>query len=351
MPTPKTSLASVAPARTVIQPAPQVPYSVLSVVRAASMDAELFSDGQAAREQKASQIIANSVVQPTGGMLRGGTFLPVGREARSLTSAGFLATSLNSLHQALRPALRLNDLGAQLLDLSGNREVLAAGVPAAAGGGFATENGDAVESIATISGCSLAAADAFTRMTVSRRLLRSPAAEATLLDLTRRTLAATIERGVLAGTGADGQPLGLLTAPALQQKIQAGAVLTLTEAAEAVEQVLLADGDLESTAFLMAAADFSPLVANVFAGQTNIVPDAPSAYNLAGRPVHFSKFIPSGRWICADWSQLTIGYWGPPELIVDKVTLSARGTTAVTLWQTVASGVANRETFVIGKAA
>jgi len=315
------------------------------------MDAELHVEGQARREQELSQAIAMNVIQPLNGTMRGGVYLPVGSAARGITSSDFMATSLTSLHNALRPALRLNDLGAEMVDLTGSREALAAGIPAAAGGGYAPADGDALETTATLSGCSLAAADAFTRMTVSRRLLRSPAAEATLLDLTRRTLAATIERGVLAGTGADGQPLGLLTAPALQQKIQAGAVLTLTEAAEAVEQVLLADGDLESTAFLMAAADFSPLVANVFAGQTNIVPDAPSAYNLAGRPVHFSKFIPSGRWICADWSQLTIGYWGPPELIVDKVTLSARGTTAVTLWQTVASGVANRETFVIGKAA
>lgn len=328
------------------------PYSLIELVKSQHPgDADLWRPGMAKREQTASDCIAASVVAPLGGLMRGGVFLPVGQDARSFTSTDFLATSLQSLHRALRPALHLNTLGAATVELSGSREALAVGVPAIAAGGYATENSDAVETTSTFSGCSLAPADAYCRTTITRRLLRSSAAESTLRDLMQRTIRATVEQGVLAGTGANGQPLGLLNSGALQQQATAGAVPTLSEAAQAVESVLLADGDLSSVAWLFPAADFNPLMTALHGAPTNVIPDSAAPFNLCGMPVFFSRFIPSGRWICADWSQLTIGFWGAPELIVDKFTMAARGTTALTVWQTVASGVGNRDTFVIGKAA
>lgn len=325
-------------------------YSLCDLVRSMHPgDAEIFHPGIGAAEQTASAVIARSVVTPLGGQMRGGTFLPVGRDARGFTSSDFTATSLDSIHRALRPLLLLQTLGARVIDLTGSREALTAGIPAISSGGWALEDGDAVETVDQFSGTALTPADAYCRTKITRRLLRSAAAESTIRDLLQRTIRATVEQGTLAGTGADGQPLGLLTAPNLPQQTTAGAVPSLSEAAQAVESVLVGDGDLLSMAWLFPAADFNPLLTALHGSPTNVVPDTSSPFNLCGVPVYFSRFIPSGRWICADWSQLTIGYWGAPELIVDKYTQAARGTTNLTIWQTVASGVANRGTFVIGK--
>ncbi len=326
-------------------------YSLLNVVRSRhEQDASIFNPYAGQREISLSAKIAKTASE-NGAELRGGTFLPVGPATRTLTSSDFLADSIRVLTKALRPTLLLNQLGSQTVELTGNRSGLAVGVPAIAAGGYAAEDMEAVETTVTFSGVSLSGADAYTKMVLSRQLLKTPGAETTMLDLMRRTLAATVEQGVLAGNGANGQPLGLLTAPELPQQQISGQVPTLAEAAAIVETVLLADGAMSSMAWLMSAADFSPAMQAVHGDTPTIHTGNAKPFSLVGLPVMFSRFIPAGRFICADWSQLTIGFWGAPELIVDPYSLAASGKTRLTIWQTVASGVANRGTFVIGKAA
>jgi HK97 family phage major capsid protein len=168
----------------------------------------------------------------------------------------------------------------------------------------------------------------------------------------QRTVTETIERGILAGTGSNGQPMGLLNDPQLNQETftaASGSLPTAAKTAELVAEILQAGGDLESVQILLSAEDYADSQQPSTASDTPLVSINDSRRRMAGVPVAFSPYVPTGNVILADWSRVAISYVGAPQLIINPYTYSESGMLELTLFQMVSYAVERRELLTVAK--
>jgi hypothetical protein len=226
------------------------------------------------------------------------------------------------------------------------RRAVAAG--AVAGGGWVTEDGEIECSQALFGAAMRSPKESAARLKVSRQLFRqSGISEQEFRALLQRTISATIEEGLLAGSGSEGQPMGIVGDALLQRRTFSGAALpTRARVGELVGELLDNGGDLEQVQILASSADFDTSQAG-----TPLVEVAPDGRRrLATVPVSFSPYIPSGRMILADWSRVSISYVGLPQLIVNPHTYAESGALELTTFQMVSYAVERRELLTVATA-
>jgi len=328
-------------------------FSLVSLVRLNSKDAILLpGEGQA--EANACGDAATELAKSSTTTLKGHV-LPIGTRAESgglnsstLTSGGALITGSITLAQALQPTLQLERLGARRITTQGGD--LLVSPPAIINGGWVGEDQDAVTEGALFAAALREPKESYTRVKMSRRMLKQAGSvgEQEMRLLLQRSIAATIEKGVLAGTGANSQPLGIVDAALQQETYSAGAGSSLPDRSKLGEFVgeLLDNGaDLESVAILMSSADYGDGMEPAVSGgdEPLVTVSADGRRRAAGVPVAFSPYIPSGKLILADWSRLAIAYVGPPQLIIDPYTESESGALLMTLFQQVSYAIERTE--------
>lgn len=296
---------------------------------------------------------------------RGGCPLPDRALARDLmagtaTAGGnIVGVGLLPVAQAARPQLVLEQLGALVLELEAVGE---ATLPRWSGelgtGVWIAENAPAPSFAAlTVASAQLVPKQAAARIAYSRRLASGVsdrgALEAALLREVRRAVAEVVEAGLLSGTGSNGQPLGLINTPGRQSKTFAGAVPTQAEAADMLELLADADGDLSSSGWLLHPADAAALLktlVNASGGETVLQVIGSREWLLLGLPVAMSRNVPQGSVLLADWARFEVAYFGPPVLLVDPFSggKSMTGATEVHVANFVDSAFSEPSCLVVG---
>jgi hypothetical protein len=221
------------------------------------------------------------------------------------------ATELQRVASAVRPAVVLEAMGAERIEVSGVAE---AALPRFAGGqggwlaeGEASPSDNAtIESVVAVPHCAAA------RLALSRRV-RSGAREdiesAVLREL-EQCVAATLEAGFLTGSGTNAEPLGLIHTPGIGTETFAGAVPTFAELEAMVGTYAAANGDIPAARWLLNTNDFASLLSVA----TQYID---GAHRICGLPVFSSSHLSQGKHLLLDPSAVALTYFGPAQVVMD----------------------------------
>jgi len=274
-------------------------------------------------EQGLSRLAADRYGQPQAR----GLAVPHRRMIRDLgvsssAAGGALAsaTDLQRVAAAVRPAVVLEQMGAERIEVSGAGEVA---IPRFAGGvgGWLAEGESAPTDNATIESVVAVPHCAAARLGMSRRVrisAREDIETAVLREL-EQCVTATLESGFLTGTGTNDQPLGVINTPGIGSQSFAGSVPTLAELVGMVESYADANGDLTAARWLLHPSDLADLLkALVDAdGGELIVQWQDGAHRIAGLPVFTTSHLTEGKHLLIDPSAVALTYFGPAQVVLD----------------------------------
>jgi len=273
-----------------------------------------------AYENGLSQIAADKYGQPQAR----GLAVPHKRMARDLgvgtaSAGGSIASGqqIQAVAAAVRPALVLEQMGAERIEVNAVGELL---FPRWSGGtgGWLAEGEASVSDAATIASASAVPHCAASRLGMSRRL-RNQAREdleAAVLRELGQCVAATLEAGFLAGSGSNEQPLGLISTPGIGSQSFAGAVPTLAELAGMVERYADAAGDLGAARWLLHPSDLADLL--LPNGGEMIVQYIDGAHRIYGLPVFTTSNLTEGKHLLLDPSAVATVFFGPAQVVMDE---------------------------------
>jgi HK97 family phage major capsid protein len=231
------------------------------------------------------------------------------------------ATELQRVAAAVRPAIVLEQMGAQRIEVSGVGEVA---FPRFAGGvgGWLAEGEASPSDNATIDSVVATPHCAAARLALSRRVRNGAREdiEAAVLRELEQCVAATLEAGFLTGTGSSDEPLGLINTPGIGSQSFAGSVPTLAELAGMIEDFADADGDLGAARWLLHPSDLADLLkAQVDAdGGELIVQWQDGAHRICGLPVFSSSHLTQGKHLLLDPTAVALVYFGGAQVVLDE---------------------------------
>lgn len=231
------------------------------------------------------------------------------------------ATDLQRVAAAVRPAVVLEQMGAERIEVSGAGEVAFPRFAGGVGGWLAegeaspTDNA-AIESVAAVPHCAAA------RLGLSRRVRIGDREdiEAAVLRELEQCVAATLESGFLTGTGTNDQPLGLINTPGIGSQSFAGSVPTLAELVGMVETYGDANGNLADARWLLNPRDLADLLkAQVDAdGGELIVQYIDGAHRVAGVPLFTTSHLAEGKVLLLDPTAVALVYFGGAQVVLDE---------------------------------
>lgn len=271
-----------------------------------------------------SKIAADKYGQPQAR----GLAVPHAKMARDLgvgaaTSGGNLASGqqIQRVAAAVRPALVLEAMGAERVEVNATGEVL---FPRWGGGngGWLAENESSVSDSAAIDSVTATPKCAAARLAMSRRLrnqAREDVERAVLYEL-GQCVAATLESGFLTGTGSNSQPLGLIHTPGIGTATFAAATPTLSELVSMVESYADADGDLAAARWLLHPSDLADLLKAQIDpdGGETVVQYIDGTHRICGLPVFSSRHLTEGKFVLMDPSAVATVFFGPAQVVLDE---------------------------------
>lgn len=183
---------------------------------------------------------------------------------------------------------------------------------------------------------------------MSRQLIQqsAPAIEGLVREDLSHAVAAAVDAAIIAGSGTDGEPLGIIGRTGVQT-----AVMPSTWADVLAIEQLLAAVNVDPTGWYT-----SPAVMTALRGTLKAA-SAGSEY-IAGRgtigdlPAASSNAAPADTAILGDWSQVLLGQWGAVEILVNPFAEGPyrRGGVLVRAFSTVDVAVRHEEAFVVAEA-
>ena len=280
----------------------------------------------------------------------GGILVPLAafeRRDNTTTTAGEL---VGTDHRAqdyigpLRASLLVKALGVRTLSgLVGNVSIPKYGAGLSAGwveeGEALTESEMAFESV-TLSPKHVGGITEMSRQLIQQS---APAIEGLVREDLSHAVAAAVDAAIIAGSGIDGEPLGIIGRPGVQV-----ADMPATWADILAMEQLLAAVNVDPTGWYT-----SPAVMTALRGTLKAA-SAGSEY-IAGRgtigdlPAASSNAAPADTAILGDWSQVLLGQWGAVELLVNPYAEVPyrRGGVLVRAFSTVDVAVRHEEAFVV----
>jgi HK97 family phage major capsid protein len=231
------------------------------------------------------------------------------------------ATDLQRVAAAVRPAVVLEQMGSERVEVSGAGEVafprFAGGVGGWLAEGEASPTANAaIESVAATPHCAAA------RLGLSRRVRNGAREdiEAAVLRELEQCVAAVLEAGFLTGSGSNDEPLGLINTPGIGSQSFAGATPTLAELVGMIETYGDANGDLTAARWLLHPSDLADLLkAQVDAdGGELIVQWQDGAHRIAGLPVFTTSHLTEGKHLLMDPSAVALVYFGSSQVVLDE---------------------------------
>ncbi len=334
--------------RTVYQPPAGSSYNIAALLRGES---DCYAES-------ISQLIGER--RPAAQRIPGGAYLPSRRFARALgvgaaASAGNIVNgnALLGVADAARPATVLEAAGAQRLELVAEGAInLPVWEPGA--GGWVPEYGVAPQLASSVRSITASGRMAAARLALSRRLLlQAEEAEASILREVQAAVAAVIEGGIIAGSGSNNEPLGVLATPGIGSETFAAALPTYAELTKMIEKAADADASLAASSWLLNTKDLAGLLAaqRGTAGPGIIEWDG-AAHRIAGFQLLPTRHLPEGKVLFGDFSNVTLAYWGEPQITIDRISngKSLSGAVDVVIHNLVDLMIAHPAQIVVGSA-
>jgi HK97 family phage major capsid protein len=267
--------------------------------------------------------------------------------AGTTTAGGFtVATEVLPLIELLRNQAVVAQLGATVLSgLTSN--VSFPRQTAAASAAWLAETATRSKTAATFGQLVLSPKRIAVSSGYSLQLLRqsSLAVEQFVRNDQTAVLGIAMDLAAIQGTGADGQPLGIVSASGIGS-ITFGAAPTYAKYIEMIAAMLTANSLAGSPAFLGSPAAWTK-------GKTT-TRDSGSGIFIVGADNTVdgyrwapSNHLPSNRLIFGDFSQVLMAYFGEPDVVVDPFTQAADGIVNVTTNHFVDVGVRQGASFVV----
>ncbi|MEN1957219.1 phage major capsid protein [Luteimonas changyuni] len=323
---------------------PEQRVSLLNVLRA----------GMEGRSLTGAEAEAHAELERRHGSAKhGGILVPLSAFERRATTTGTAGGLVGTQHRPqdfigpLRNSLLVRALGVRTLsDLTGNVSIPKAGTGVSVG--WVTEGQALPEADMEFESVALTPHHVGGITELSRQLIQqsSPAVEDLARDDLSFAIAQAVDRAIIAGTGANGQPLGIINRAGVQE-----ADLPATWAdVLAIEQMLAAlnvnpSGWYTSPGVLTALRG---VLKAASAGSDYIA----TAKTIGELPVASSNAAPADTAILGDWSQVILGQWGAVEILVNPFAEAPyrRGGVLVRAFATVDVAVRHEEAFVIATA-
>ncbi|ALY72095.1 TPA: phage major capsid protein [Pseudomonas aeruginosa] len=282
-----------------------------------------------------------------------GAFVPFAALERRANTTATAPELVGTDHRAdlyigpLREALLARSLGIRTLTgLVGN-----VSVPKFGSGletGWVTEGQAVPEGQMSFDGVTLTPKHVGGKTEMSRQLLQqsSPGIEQLVREDLSFLIARQIDRAIINGSGAAGEPLGVLNTTGIQT---ADMPATWAEVLALLEK--LDDVNITNARWLTTAAIRTIL------GSTEKVAGSGSGFlydngTLANLALAASKNVPAGKLILGDWSQVMLGVWSEVDILVNPYAEPAysRGGVQVRAMATVDTAVRHPEGFVVASA-
>lgn len=215
---------------------------------------------------------------------------------------------------------------------------------------ISTEGGDASESEMTVGQVSLTpkTLGAFTDVTRQLLIQSSLDVEGLIRDDLSRALAIAIDKAGLEGTGASGQPTGILSTSGVNTVANfAGANPTFAEVVS-LETAVAEDNALQGNlAYIMPASMYGALKTTEKASGTAQFVVEPGG-SINGYRGIVSNQATSGNLYFGNFDDLLIGMFGGLDLTVDPYTMSKSGTIRLVALQSVDMAVRHAVSFAVG---
>lgn len=271
--------------------------------------------------------------------------------AASASGGGYLVATDNlaaSFIELLRARAKVVQLGARMLPgLQGNVTI-----PKLTAAGTAywlsTEATAITESNQTFGQLALTPKNVGAYTEISRQLMMqsNPAADMLVMDDINKVLALAIDSAALNGSGASGQPTGVINTAGIGAVT--GTSLNWPGIVEFETDVTAANADVENMAYLTTPSVRGLLKSRDKTGTTvgNYVWGGTNAdKNLNGYRAEVSTQVPAANMLFGDWSNIVIAEWGTLEIAVNPYANFAAGITGIRGWATVDIGVRQAAAF------
>lgn len=238
-------------------------------------------------------------------------FVPWSLMTRDLNTAGpgaggyLVGTSTGEALDVLRPWSVTARAGIDSVENLRDNATLPRTASKVTGYWLSTETGQVTESQPALGSIALTPKSAGAFMEFSRNLSMQAAAEAYCRRELLRTLGTVVDAAVIGGSGASGQPTGLLNTPGLGT--QSGTSLAQAGVTHMKALVAAANAPDEGISFLGTPAVRELLETRERATGLGFIWDNDL---VASRPARVSTDVPAATLICGAWSEVLLALWG-----------------------------------------
>jgi HK97 family phage major capsid protein len=266
------------------------------------------------------------------------------RDITTSGAAGLVATEHmpQNFIEALRNKVMLSQLGAiSLTGLQGNLSI-----PKQTGAATAywvTEGGDVTESTPTFGALAMGPKTVCARVDYTRRMLlqSNPSIEALTINDIINVLSLAIDLAGISGSGAAGQPTGILNTSGIGDVI--GTALDWAAVVEFETDVIAANADIGSMAYLTGGAVNGILKTREKAANTARFLAENGEMN--GYKTAITNATPPATMLFGVFSQVIIGLWSALDIQIDTVTLGDSGGVVIRAFQDMDIGIRQAAAF------
>lgn len=270
------------------------------------------------------------------------------RDLNTTDDKGIVATNLlaNEFIDVLRNSASVMQAGARMMPGLVGNVAIPKKTAASTAGWISPEGGAASESEPTFGTVSLTpkTVGAFSDMTRQLILQSTPAVEALVRDDLTQALALAIDKGALEGSGASGQPTGILSTVGVNKPANFAAAVPSFAEMVALETAIAEDNALfGNLAYITDAATYGGLktkVKDAGSGMFVLENGEANGYNVIR-----SQQATAGNVYFGNFADCMIGMWGGLDLTVDPYTASSSGTVRIVALQSVDVALRNPVSF------
>ena len=271
--------------------------------------------------------------------------------AAGITDAGSLVAT-DHMGNAFVDALRAKSISGQLgvrymTGLVGDVEI-----PKKTGNAsfyWLAEGEDVTDSNLTIGNITMTPKTVAGSVPMTRKLLKQsdPSVEAIIRQDLVEGIALAIDAAIIAGSGASGQPKGVLTTAGVNAitVADAGNVPTFVEAVEFETAVASSDALTGTLSYLTTPAINGKLKTEKVDTGSAVMVSQNGQVN--GYPIVGSSLVPATKVLYGNWEDVVVGLWGVLDISVDTAALAASGGIVLRVFQDVDVAVRNAESFAV----
>jgi HK97 family phage major capsid protein/HK97 family phage prohead protease len=183
---------------------------------------------------------------------------------------------------------------------------------------------------------------------ITRRLMQqaTPDAERVVRNDLLKIMALALDKAVVYGSGASGQPKGLLQQTGIHAVALAAANAAFSEFVQMETLVAAADADLGSMSYVInATARGAAKTTLKFPGVNGSQTIWEQGNTINGYDVDVTNQLAAGDYLFGNWSDFIVAMWSGLDLMVDPYSLSTSGGTRIVVFQDVDMGVRHTQSF------